>query len=191
MSSTTILLVAPNRVKRDTPLGESVDDTLLQPCILTAQERWVHPTLGSDLFDKLKALINAGTLDDAGNSTYKKLLTGYVIPMLVQYSFAEVIPVLRMRFVNHGVVAMNGEQSTAVAYEEVKPIIHSATSIGDWYRERLIAFLESRTDLPEYTSNQFPDVQPTRRNYTQGLNVDPVYQSIDDRAIRQLLGIKV
>jgi hypothetical protein len=150
-----------------------------------------HPTLGTDLYAHIKKLIQLGSIDDAGNAIYKTILTQYVIPMLVQYTFAEVIPVLRMRFVNHGVVAMNGEQSTAVSYDEVKPIISSAKSIGDWYRERLINYLESRTDIPEYTSNQFPDVQPTRRNYTQGLNVDPVYQSIDDRAIRQLLGIKV
>ncbi len=191
MSTTTILLVSPNRVKRDTPLGQSVDDTLLQPCILTAMEKWVHPTLGTDLYAKIKKDVGTGDISLPANQPYENLLTTYIIPMLVQYSFAEVIPVLRLRFVNHGVVTMNGEQSSAVSYDDVKPVIHSAVQIADWYRERLINFLTDSTNLPEYSSNTFPDVQPTRRNYTQGLNVDPTYQSIESRAIRQLLGIKI
>ena len=54
MASTTIVLVSPSRVKRDTSLGGSVDPNVLFPAILQAQEKWILPVLGTDLYNKIK-----------------------------------------------------------------------------------------------------------------------------------------
>lgn len=189
MASTTILFVSPDRVKRETPLGGSVDDNLLQPCIFSAQQRWVYPTLGTALYDKVAKLIDDNQLDDAGNEIYKTLLQDYVIPCLVQYAFATAIPVLRVRFVNNAVVAMNSEQGSAVSADDIKPIVAQAEDIGNWFRERLVDWLISRTDIPELNSNSFPNLSPSRTNYTQGLNVEYTADNQDLQALRQLLGI--
>ena len=171
MASITILFVSPDRVKRETSLGGSVDDNVLQPCILSAQQRWVYPTLGTALYEKLAKLVEDGHIDNVGNEVYKELLQDYVIPSLVQYAFATAIPVLRVRFVNNAVVAMNSEQGSAVSAEDIKPLVAQAEDIGNWFRERLIDWLISRTDIPELSSNSFPNLAPSRTNYTQGLNV--------------------
>ena len=190
MSVNTTILTSPTRVKTDTALNDSVDDNLLFPAIVTAQERNVHPVLGTALYTKVKTIVADGTIADAGNAHYKTLLDTYVVPMLVQYSFAEVLPVLRLRFANNSVVAMGSEQSTAASYEDIKPIINSAKEIANWYKERLIEHLcYNNNTYPEYNAGTNEDVLPTSRNYTQGLNLEYSLRKDELRLIRGLLGL--
>ena len=188
MASTTIVLVSPSRVKRDTSLGGSVDPNVLFPAILQAQEKWILPVLGTDLYNKIKTLISAGTIDDVGNEIYATLLNTYIIPCLVQFSFMEVIPVLRVRFVNNAVVAMNSEQGGSVSYDDINPRISTARDIASWYKERLIDYLcANSSTYPEFTSNTFPDVAPSSANYTQGLNVERSYNKSEAEALLRLI----
>ena len=190
MAVNTTTLTSPARVKTDTPLNDSVDDNLLYPAIVTAQERNCHPILGTDLFNKLKTLIVAGEVGDPGNESYETLLNDYMVPMLVQYTFAELLPVLRLRFINNSVVAMGSEQSTTASYDELKPIMNSANDVGNFYKERAIDYLCYNSALfPEYNSNTGAELSPTQRNYTQGLNIGSVYGANDLRYIRSLLGL--
>jgi hypothetical protein len=189
MAVNTTILTSPARVKTDTPLNDSVDDNLLYPAIVTAQERNCHPLLGTDLFNKLKTLISAGEVGDPGNESYETLLNVYLVPMLVQYTFAEVLPVLRLRFLNNSVVAMGSEQSTTASYDELKPIMNSANEIGNFYKERAIDYLcYNAASFPEYTSNSGADLSPTNRNYTQGMNLGPSWNMNQLSYIRTLLG---
>ena len=189
MAANTTILTSPARVKSDTPLNDSVDDNLLYPVIVTAQEKNCHPILGTDLFNKLKDLIKAGEVGDVGNENYQTLLNTYLVPMLVQYTFAEVLPVLRLRFVNNSVVAMGSEPSSTASYEELKPIMNSANDIGNFYKERAIDYLcYNASSFPEYTSSSGADLSPSDRNYTQGMNLGPNWNLNQLSYIQTLLG---
>ena len=59
------IYLSTSRLKRDTPIGSSVDDNLLKPQILLAQDRHILPVLGTK-DGKLKKLINNGTIDNQG-----------------------------------------------------------------------------------------------------------------------------
>ena len=45
-----ILFISPAKLKKETALGGSVDDEILQPYIRLAQEMHLLPTLGSGTF---------------------------------------------------------------------------------------------------------------------------------------------
>ena len=96
------LYISSTRIKKDTALGGSVDDNIIMPYILLAQDMFILPVLGTDLDAKLKAEIQAGSLSGA----YKTLVETYIQPALVQFSFTELAPFLRLRFVNNSVVVM-------------------------------------------------------------------------------------
>ena len=163
------LFVSANRLKRDTAIGGSVDDDLIRPYVYMAQQRWILPVLGTQLYDKLCEEVDAGTV--SGN--YATLLDTYVIPSTVQYSFVQLVPFLRLRFVNNAVVVMNSEQSTAATFDDLKPLMDQALDMATFYRERLIDYLcENSSLFPEYTSNTGADLSPTTSNYTQGMNLD-------------------
>ena len=48
------LYISSTRLKKDTALGGSVDDNLIMPYILLAQDMNILPKLGTDLDAKLK-----------------------------------------------------------------------------------------------------------------------------------------
>lgn len=163
------LFVSANRLKRDTAIGGSVDDDLIRPYVYMAQQRWILPVLGTKLYDKISDDIDAGTI----TGDYETLLNEYIIPSTVQYSFVQLVPFLRLRFVNNAVVVMNSEQSSAATYDDLKPLMDQALDMATFYRERLIDYICNNSALfPEYNSNTGADLSPTQNNYTQGMNLN-------------------
>lgn len=163
------LFISTDRLKKDTAMGGSVDDNLLLPYILMAQDRYILPVLGTDLYNKLISDIQGSSL--TGN--YLTLLQTYIQPALVQFAFATCLPFLRLRMVNNSVVTMSSEQGSSVSHNDLKPLISSSMDQGEFYRERLIDFISNNTsNFPEYSTNTGADLSPTTANYYAGLNLD-------------------
>ena len=165
------LMISATRIKKDTALGASVDDNLIMPYILLAQDMNILPILGTDLDAKLKSEIQAGTL--AG--VYKTLVETYLQPALVQYSFVSLLPYLRLRFVNNAVVVMGAtDQSSSATYDDLKPVMDTATDAAEFYRQRMIDYLRNNTSsFPEYSSNTGADLDPTTSNFFAGIQLEP------------------
>jgi hypothetical protein len=182
------LFISTTRIKKDTALGGSVDDNLLLPYILMAQDRYILPILGTDLYDKLISDIQGSSL--AGD--YLTLLQTFIQPCLVQFSFSTVLPFLRLRFVNNSVVTMDSEQGTSVSHEDLKPLINASMDQGEFLRERLIDYIQNNTSsFSEYSSNTGSDLQPTTQNYYAGLNLDVAPVSNKVKSFIQGAGITI
>ena len=164
------LYISSTRIKKDTALGGSVDDNIIMPYILLAQDMFILPVLGTDLDAKLKSDIQGGSLADA----YKTLVETYIQPALVQFAFAELAPFLRLRFVNNSVVVMGDtDTGSAATYEDLSPIISRSKDAAEFYRQRLIDYLRNNSSsFSEYTSNSGSDLDPTVNNYFAGINLD-------------------
>ncbi|QDP48257.1 MAG: hypothetical protein Unbinned585contig1001_27 [Prokaryotic dsDNA virus sp.] len=164
------LYISASRLKKDTALGGSVDDNLIMPYILLAQDMNILPILGTDLDAKLKTEIQADTL----SGVYKTLVETYIQPALVQFAFSTLAPYLRLRFSNNSVVVMGAtEQSSSATYDDIKPLMDTATDAAEFYRQRCIDYLRDNTSsFPEYSSNTGSDLDPTTRNYYAGINLD-------------------
>ena len=164
------LYKSASRIKKDTALGGSVDDNIIMPYILLAQDMFILPILGTDLDTKLKADIQGGSLTGA----YKTLVETYIQPSLVQFAFAELAPFLRLRFVNNAIVIMGAnDQSSSASFEDIKPLMDRAKDAAEFYRQRLIDYIRNNTSsFPEYNTNTGADLDPTTRNYYAGMNLD-------------------
>ena len=164
------LYISATRLKKDTALGGSVDDNLIMPYILLAQDMYILPILGTDLDNKLKSEIQAGTLAGA----YKTLIEDYLQKALVQFAFAELAPFMRLRFVNNAIVVMGAtDQSSSASYDDIKPLMDRAKDAAEFYRERTIDYLRNNTSsFSEYSSNTGADLDPTTRNYYAGINLE-------------------
>jgi hypothetical protein len=164
------LYISSTRLKKDSAIGGSVSDDLIMPYILLAQDMSILPILGTDLDAKLKSDIQGGTLTGA----YKTLVETYIQPALVQFAFVSLVPYLRLRFVNNAVVVMGAtDQSSSATYDDLKPVMDTATDAAEFYRQRCIDYLRNnQTSFPEYSSNTGADLDPTTRNYYAGINLD-------------------
>tara|TARA_R100000458_G_C8176265_1_gene174928 strand:- start:53 stop:634 length:582 start_codon:yes stop_codon:yes gene_type:complete len=165
------LYISATRLKKDTAIGGSVQDDLIMPYILLAQDMHILPILGTDLDAKLKADILASSVTGA----YKTLLETYIQPALVQFSFVSLVPYLRLRFVNNAVVVMGAtDQSSSASYEDLEPLMNTATDAAEFYRQRCIDYLRNNTSsFSEYTSNTGADLDPTTANYFGGIQLEP------------------
>jgi|TARA_Y100001963_G_scaffold64896_1_gene90357 hypothetical protein len=166
------LFISATRLKKDTALGGSVDDNLIMPYILLAQDMNILPILGTDLYEKLKSDIQGGSL----TGDYKTLLETYIQPALVQFAFAQLAPYLRLRFSNNSVVVMGAtEQSSSATYDDLKPLMDTATQAAEFYRQRTIDYLTDKgsSAFPEYASNDDAgEMSATTRNYFGGIQLD-------------------
>jgi hypothetical protein len=184
------LFISTDRLKKDSALGGSVDDNLLLPYILMAQDRHILPYLGTDLYNKIISDVNGSSL--TGN--YLTLLQTYIQPALVQFAFATVLPFLRLRMVNNSIVTMSSENGTSVTHQDLKPLISASMDQGEFYRERLIDYLRGNlTNFPEYSTNQSSegDLSPTTQNYYAGLNLDVAPMSNKVKNFVQAAGITI
>jgi len=164
------LFISSTRLKKDSAIGGSVSDDLIMPYILLAQDMNILPILGTDLDAKLKSDIQGSSLTGA----YKTLVETYIQPALVQFAFVSLVPYLRLRFVNNAVVVMGAtDQSASATYDDLKPVMDTATDAAEFYRQRCIDYLRNnQTSFPEYSSNTGADLDPTTRNYYAGINLD-------------------
>jgi hypothetical protein len=165
------LYISATRLKTDSAIGGSVDDDLIMPYILLAQDMHILPALGTELDNDLKAHIQAGSL--AGDN--KTLVETYIQPALVQFAFSELIPYLRLRFVNNAVVVMGAtEQSSSASYEDLKPVMDTATNAAEFYLKRLITYIRNNTALyPKYNTNTGADLDPNTSAYFSGIQLEP------------------
>tara|TARA_R100000700_G_scaffold743_2_gene1939 strand:+ start:1160 stop:1747 length:588 start_codon:yes stop_codon:yes gene_type:complete len=166
------LYISSTRIKKDTALGGSVDDNLIMPYILLAQDMYILPILGTDLDAKLKSDIQGGSL----TGDYKTLVEDYLQKALVQFAFAELLPFLRLRMVNNATVVMGAtDQSSSASYDELRPLMDRAKDAAEFYRQRMIDYLRDKgtAAFPEYGSNNDAgELSATTRNYYSGMNLD-------------------
>ena len=164
------LFISATRLKKDTALGGSVDDNLIMPYILLAQDMNILPVLGTDLYEKLKSDVQGGTLTGA----YKTLVETYIQPALVQFAFSTLAPYLRLRFSNNSVVVMGAtEQSSSASYDDLRPVMETAENAAEFYRQRLIDYIRNnQSSFPEFSTNSGADLDPTTNNYFAGINLD-------------------
>lgn len=167
-----VMYLSTARLKRDTTIGSSVDDDLLKPQIVLAQDRHILPVLGTQLDEKLKQLVTNNEIDQEQNVQYKTLLVDYILPALTQFAFVEVAYSLRLRFANNTISLPDTEQGGNASISDIKLVLDRAEDMAMFYRERLIERLRHHTELyPEYQTNTEDDIYPTTRNYFQNLNV--------------------
>lgn len=186
------LYITSTKLKRDSALGSTVDDNLIQPYIMIAQDRWILPAIGTRLEDKLNTLIDADEVDETENAAYKKLLEEYIAPALVQLAFVELAYVVRIKFANNAVTINSSEQGQTASSSDIKLVVEQSTEIGMFYRQQMINYLQfNQSSFPEYTNNTGSDLSPSARNYFGGLNVYPKIPTDNKlRAIANALGVR-
>tara|TARA_R100000655_G_scaffold66863_1_gene105294 strand:+ start:1450 stop:2022 length:573 start_codon:yes stop_codon:yes gene_type:complete len=175
-----VLFISESKLKDSTALNLNVDVDLLLPFVKEAQKLYVETALGTDLTQKLKDLITAGTVGNVGNENYKTLLDEYIGDMLPQYSLYHAIPYLRFKVENGNIYSKTSETGTALSTEEAQHFREEIMNTASYYRERLIDYIRNNTsNFPEYSTNSGADVDPSVDNYYTGMNLEKPRQGTE------------
>ena len=158
------LLISRADIVKFTSMNGNVDTDKFIQYIKIAQDTHIQNFLGTDLLEKIKADIIAGSL--AGN--YLNLLTKYVKPMLIHYAMVEYLHFASFTISNKGVYKHSAENSVTATSEEIDNLVASEQRIAEHYTQRFIDYICNNSSLfPEYNSNSGEDMYPSSDvNYT-------------------------
>ena len=172
-----VLFISEQKLKDSTAINMNVDVDLLLPFVKEAQKLYVETILGTELTQKLKDLITAGTIGNVANAAYKTLLDDYIGDMLPGYSLYHALPYLRFKVENGNIYSKTSETGTALSTEEAQHFREEVLNTASYYRERAIDYIRNNiSSFPEYSTNSGADVSPTTDNYYAGMNLERLQQ---------------
>ena len=168
-----VLFISEAKLKDSTAINLNVDVELLLPYVRQAQKLYVETKLGTDLTQKLKDLITAGTIGNVGNEAYKTLVDDYIGDMLPNWAFYHAIPFLRFKIENGNIYSKTSETGNSLSTEEAQHLREEVRNTAEYYTERLIDYVTNNTtSFPEYNTNSGADVNPDQNAYYNGMNLE-------------------
>jgi hypothetical protein len=167
--SLTVLLVSEQRLKQWTSLDNNTRDEEITPSILDAQNVYIQQTLGTPLFNYLKD----GVLNNTLNTEEILLLNEYVAPTLMQYALYLILPNIKYKIVEKGILNGTSEETQPTSLDELKYLRQSTLDLAQFYDARLREFLLNAdpATYPLYTNPTPKDgMRPDKKSpYSSGL----------------------
>ena len=168
-----VLFISEDKLKDSTAINMNVDVEFLLPFVKQAQKLYVETKLGTDLNQKIKDLITAGTINDPANANYKTLLDTYIGDMLPNFALYHAIPFLRFKIENGNIYSKTSENGVALTTEEAQHLRSEVLNTGEYYMERMIDYIKNNISFfPEYNTNSGADVSPDSNAYYAGMNLE-------------------
>lgn len=159
-----VLFVNPDYMKRLTQLNGGVEDSVMVPSIILAQDKYLQQYLGTDLLDKLKSDISSGTL----SGVYETLVDDYVRKSTVWWAMVEMLPNLYVQLDNGGMIIRTAENTAPITEADLHREIEKARQNAQFYTIRMVEYLlQNSGSFPEYSSNSGNDMLPETQVYYQ------------------------
>ena len=111
-----VFLISVQDVKDNSYLDNNIDDKTIKTALLNAQEQMIEPVIGSKLYDKLIAGIQAGNLELA----YQNLIIQKIWKPLIHATLYMVARNLLYRYTNSSIVQDSNSNSTAIARSDLE-----------------------------------------------------------------------
>lgn len=169
--SLNILIASDEMIKDRTAIHGNIDPKLIYPDIKVAQDMYIHPILGSALYNKLLTIIGDGTItSSAPLLPYKTLVDNYIVDALIYYTLAELPTTISFQFWNKGVVRKQGIDTDLPSFDELISLQNKYRNRAEFYANRLRLYLQQNaaTLFAEYLNpgNGIDDMNPSHRAFT-------------------------
>lgn len=165
-----VLFISESYIKT---FSEVQDDVLVKKMarnIWVVQETYIQPLLGTKLYRKIIADIQAGVM----NEPYTSLFTDYIQPLTLEYTMYKSIPFIHYAITNKSVVKKGGDNNESAELEEIKYLqqeyLNSASAFGNICIKHLIQGYCDNL-YPEYRENtKIDEIKPdTSVSYGSGI----------------------
>jgi len=163
--SLNILFINETLIKSRTAISDAIDGKQIKPTIKLAQDKYIMPALGTGLYNRLQAGIEA---DDLTNNE-KMLLDDYITDALLWFTIGEMVIATSYQFFSKGVLQKSSEESNNPSKGQLELLERKYMSNGEFYKQRLIDFLrENSTMFEEYLQygSGFDVIAPQVQAYT-------------------------
>lgn len=172
----TALLISEQRVKQYTNLDNNIRMEEITPFIIQSMDLYLQPRLGTAFYNRLKQ----GVIADDLSADEKDLLNDYISPMLAHYSVYLMLPGLKYKLVEKGIVSGTSEETAATSLQELEYLRQATLDTAQFYDERLHEYLHDLPGgtFPLYTSPGTDGMSPDHQTaYFSGLVIPNYYKS--------------
>ena len=165
----TALLVSEQRLKQWTNLDENVRVEEITPFIIQAQDIYIQDQLGTKFYNTIKN----GIINNNLTADEQTFLQDYIGPTLMQYALYLMMPGLKYKLSDKGVLSGSSENATQSTLDELKYLRQSTLDTAEFYAERLREYLIDNPGLfPDYETPGTDGMYPNKQKpYFSGLVV--------------------
>lgn len=165
-----VLLVSEQRMKQWTSLDSNIRIDVLTPSIIQAQDIYIQDTLGTKFYTRLKAGVIANDL----TTNESAFLKDQVGPCLIQYALYLLLPNLKYKMVEAGIVNGTSEETQATTLDEMKYLRESALDTAQFYNQRMLEYLQDNPGMfATYTDPGTDGMLPNKDTpYFSGLQTE-------------------
>jgi hypothetical protein len=168
--SRNILFISVNTIKERTAVHTNLDDKLINPEILTSQDMYILPALGTALYERLQNGIQNANL----SQVEEDLLDTYITPTLVYYVMSELPMGLSYQFYNKGMIRKSGEGQENPSAAEMIDVADRYKARAEFYKQRLVKYLKEKSGYntyPEYNNpgSTYDTINPDNEAYTTSI----------------------
>lgn len=167
MSAYDVKFVTEQRLKTYTALDENIRVKDITPFILNAQDLYIQPILGTKMYKHLKEQIINDTLSNDENI----LVDDYIAKATMYYSLYLMLPTIKYKIVDKGILNGASEDTTATNLEELKYLRQNALDTAEFFAKRLLEFLKDNPGMfPQYENPGVKGMLPDKSTpYFSGL----------------------
>ena len=150
----SVLFIDEDYIKRYSTINGSVDPTFLEPRLIIAQDKWIQPILGTNLYQTIKAAIVADNL----TTDQKTLLQDFIMRATLHWTILEILPSMLYKINNGALSTYSSEDSSPISRSELDRLVEEQRNNAQFYSERLIDYLCANSSLfPEYNTRTSND----------------------------------
>jgi hypothetical protein len=169
MARTESLIISEELFKALAPVSGDLDWSYVWPTILAVQDKWIQPTLGQKLYEKIMTDIDSGSL----TADYELLLTDYIARTCVWFTCYQGLPFWGVKVVNSGIIQRIVDDGQPINFSDVDKLAELCRGQAEFYKERLIRYLCANSNTyPEYTVCESGEIGADQTNYSGGLNLE-------------------
>lgn len=161
---TSAIFISEDYLKENTIINGNVDVKYLLPNLKMIEDVYIHPILGSDLYDQLKGQVTSANV----SAVNVELIEEYIQPAMIYYLLSEIPYDMVFKWENKSIVKKNSEFSNPIELNEIEKIAQQKRKIADFYAERLTRYLcANDAKYPLYASGngETDDIKPIGSMY--------------------------
>ena len=152
------LFISESFLKDNSPIDENVDMNQINPTIWSCQIQYIQNILGTNLYNKILADIEASTL----SGDYLTLVDDYCADALVHWVMYEVQIPLLFKFRDKNVSKKSSTTSFPISTKELSRIENRYKDKAEFFTKRISEYLCANSTLfTEYnTENEVDETRP-------------------------------
>src|SRR5438270_113564 len=135
----SVLIISEKYIKDNSIIDNNVDDKLLTPVIILAQDKHILPLAGTSLWNDMISQIVAGNV----SADYQDLLNNYLQKATLWWTLAEAVLALSYKLTNKNIMQKSSDNSRPASNADLLKLKDQFTENAEYYSERAIRHLRA------------------------------------------------